>query len=74
LFGLFATAGIIFLPFEGGRVIFFEELVSPKVAETIGQGWAEKYARPKERKIFAPHSRRKPTLAGLERPVTFAEK
>ena len=56
------------------KVIFFEELVSPKVAETIGQGWAEKYARPKERKIFAPHSRRKPTLAGLERPVTFAEK
>jgi len=60
LFGLSATAGIIFLLL--------------KVAGTSGQGWTEKYARQPERKIFAGHSRRQPALADRTGRFTFAEK
>jgi hypothetical protein len=60
LFGLFAAAGIIFLLFEGGRDN--RTRLNGKIRSTA------------ERKIFTSHSRRQPALAGLDRPVTFAEK
>jgi len=51
LFGLFATAGKIFLLSEGGK-------------EQSDKAEPEKYARQKERKIFACHSRQ---YAGIGR-------
>jgi len=60
LFGLFATAGIIFLLAKGGGDN--RPRLDGKIRST------------RERKIFTDHTRRQPALAGLEQPVYLCGK
>ena len=60
LFGLFATAGKIFLLSEGG-------------GEQSDKADPEKYARQRRGRFLRVICGSMPALAGLEPPVTFAE-
>ena len=61
LFGLFATAGKIFLLSEGG-------------GEQSDKADPEKYARQRRGRFFRITRGGTPALAGLGKPITFAEK
>jgi len=60
LFGLFATAGKTFLLSEGGK-------------EQSDKAEPEKYARQRRGRFLRFTRGSMPALAGLERPVIFAE-